>query len=273
MQDSTVRNCFTECDVTGGSNVGGICGGGYNSIIGNSYSTGPATGGIHSGGICGSFNYGTIRNCYAVGPVDYGICGYSEDCTFGGCFWDGYTCGTWSSYGGLGRTTQEMQMSATFTDAGWDFFYTWYMNGYPELSSCCYGDSFERWVAAEWVLVDQRGESDTPADDGIPNLLKYACGLSATSAYTPQDLMTMSIDPVTGVFSIEYLRSKSAEGVLLEPIWTPALTLPDGWTTDDITDEPLDPDQDPEFELWKASIPYGPSGFMRLRATPVDELP
>ncbi len=126
----------------------------------------------------------------------------------------------------------------TFTTVGWDFFNTWYMNGYPELIHSFNEDSFERWIATEWALVHQREQNDTPADDNIPNLIKYACGLSATTAYTTQDMMTMSRDPLTGLFSIKYMESKLTHDVMLQPIWCPTLDQP--WTTDNITINLLD---------------------------------
>jgi hypothetical protein len=36
-------------------------------------------------------------------------------------FWDIQTSGQAASAGGTGKTTAEMQMESTFTDAGWDF--------------------------------------------------------------------------------------------------------------------------------------------------------
>jgi len=37
------------------------------------------------------------------------------------CFWDTQTSGMDYSDGGTGKTTEEMQIESTFTDAGWDF--------------------------------------------------------------------------------------------------------------------------------------------------------
>ena len=55
------------------------------------------------------------------------------------CFWDTETSGTTTSNGGIGKTTAEMKVKSTFTDAGWSFPYIWDVDslvndGYPYLN-------------------------------------------------------------------------------------------------------------------------------------------
>jgi len=89
-------------------------------------------------------NSETIERCYSTGAVtatgDHGetagFCYYNGG-TISDCFWDTESSGESSSDGGTGKTTAEMKIESTFTDAGWDFTTPiWYIgaafnNGYP----------------------------------------------------------------------------------------------------------------------------------------------
>ena len=68
-----------------------------------------------------------------------GLCGRNAIGEISDCFWDmetsemtvGYNLyspspGTITNV--IGKTTQEMQTQSTFTDAGWDFDSTWWIN-------------------------------------------------------------------------------------------------------------------------------------------------
>ncbi len=48
---------------------------------------------------------------------------YSHTVDIISSFWDVETSGLSSSYGGIGKTTAEMQTASTFLGAGWDFVY------------------------------------------------------------------------------------------------------------------------------------------------------
>jgi len=132
-----------------------------------------------------------------------------------------------------------------------------YINGY--VSPVPYAD----WTVDENIPVNLRGYEDTPAEDSIPNLLKYACGLPAMIPATTADLMEIVENPEVNTFAIIYYRSKSAVDVILEPVWASILSGP--WLTTGITQEMLA--EDGELEQWKASILKGDQGFIRLRAT------
>jgi hypothetical protein len=126
--------------------------------------------------------------------------------------------------------------------------------------------SFLAWVTQEGIPAGQQGESDTPAGDSIPNLLKYACGLPAMQSYSTPDYMTIATNLPSGQFGIIYYQSKSARDIVLQPIWTYALNA--NWTALglDITKTGEDADR----EVWQAVLTGGDTGFMKLRVTPID---
>ncbi len=126
--------------------------------------------------------------------------------------------------------------------------------------------SFSDWLDAESVPLGQRGESDTPAGDDIANLLKYACGLSALQAASTADLLDIVAGAAPDVFTVRYYKSKSAVGVILQPIWASALN--GVWQSSGIATELVD--EDHFRQEWNASIPLDQAGFLRLRATPVE---
>ena len=86
---------------------------------------------------------GSIINSYSTGRIiklgsnAHGLVYLSSTATVTNSFWDKGTSGVTSSYngGGTGKTTANMKILATFTDAGWDFNNTWEMpeNDYPFL--------------------------------------------------------------------------------------------------------------------------------------------
>ncbi len=122
---------------------------------------------------------------------------------------------------------------------------------------------YDEWTVLEAIPVDRRAHGDTPAEDGISNLLKYACGLPAMLPCSSADLMDIVEESGTGLFTIRYFSSKNAVDVILEPIRTEAVTGP--WLATGITDQLIS--EAGEREQWHAFIPAGTRGFMRLRAT------
>lgn len=94
-----VNNCYGQVSVTGDDKLGGLIGGCYNSTVNDCYSTGVVSGDTDVGGLIGYNNGGTIT----------------------ACLWDVQTSLIFSSAGGTGKTTSEMQDESTFTDEGWDF--------------------------------------------------------------------------------------------------------------------------------------------------------
>jgi len=66
----TVRNLGVDCDITGGSFVGGVVGNTFGSVT-NCYSTGVIRGNYYVGGIAGYLNYNnsSVVNCYTTAEV------------------------------------------------------------------------------------------------------------------------------------------------------------------------------------------------------------
>ena len=127
--DSLISTCYSLCDVQRNSvyhmYFGGLVGINSQGSVTNSYAQGRVTGGSHTGGLVGK-NSSIIWNCYAVGSVSgttsVGALVGSNDDTVEHSFWDTETClPATGSAGGTGKTTAEMKMQSTFTDAGWDF--------------------------------------------------------------------------------------------------------------------------------------------------------
>jgi hypothetical protein len=128
----TVTACYSSANVSGILHVGGLVGENEGTIS-NCYSLGSVTGTYTytTGGLVG-FNWGslgsTITDCYSAGSVlgerdTGGLVGSNngDKDTVRDCFWDIQTSEQPTGAGGIGKTTSEMQIESTFTDAGWDF--------------------------------------------------------------------------------------------------------------------------------------------------------
>jgi hypothetical protein len=154
----TVSNSYSKGSITGNSLVGGLVGenGGLPpnpSNISDSYSMGSVTGITYVGGLVGYIFNGTVSNCYSTGNVtsdssyvgglvgyleeDYQLESYIPESAIGdiksegavilsegsivvNSFWDIETSGQYTSAGGTGKNTTEMQDIAIFSIAGWD---------------------------------------------------------------------------------------------------------------------------------------------------------
>ncbi len=123
----TMTKCFSTGKVSGGGKyVGGLVGDNEESAISDCYSTSGVSGNMYVGGLVGRNRRATINNCYSAGGVagnEYvgGLVGYHWQGEVTNSFWDLNTSGQLTSAGGTGKTTAQMQMKSTFTDAGWDF--------------------------------------------------------------------------------------------------------------------------------------------------------
>jgi hypothetical protein len=120
--------------------TGGLVGLSDQAIINDCYSHASVNGIDKVGGFMGYSNGATITNCYSVGPVDGdtnvgGFIGYKTGGTVTASFWDYETSGQFSSAGGLGKVTLEMQTRATFEAVGWDLTNIWWAEDgyYPQL--------------------------------------------------------------------------------------------------------------------------------------------
>jgi hypothetical protein len=142
ISDSSILYCYATGQVKGGVgsyDLGGLTG--YNlGSVSNCYATGDVEGNSNVGGLCGENDfyygpYGIISNCYATGAVTGddslgGLVGRNYRSIISNCFWDTQTSGMADGVGYndggtitnlQGKTTANMQIMSTFTDAGWDF--------------------------------------------------------------------------------------------------------------------------------------------------------
>ncbi len=145
------QSCFMGM-VTGSWWVGGLCGSNEDTII-QTYTIATVTGNMWVGGLVGG-NYDMISQSYAAGITipdsDVGgLCGWNDTGSISNCFWDVQVGSQYYSVGGTGKTTDEMKILSTFTDAGWDFTNTW---------AICEGTNYPRlqWQIpeADWVCPD-----------------------------------------------------------------------------------------------------------------------
>ena len=144
--EGTVLTSYAMGDTIGNRTVGGLVGENNNyGKIYNSYSNGTvvrATNLINTdiGGFVGFNDQGRITNSYSIGrvtyenesdPTDKGFAGNVNtggNYEMTGNFWDIETSGQDSTSGdATGKSTEEMKTESTFTDAGWDFKFTWFM--------------------------------------------------------------------------------------------------------------------------------------------------
>jgi hypothetical protein len=149
--NATINNCYVAGgSVSGDDAIGGLVGQvGFfgNTTINNCYTNVAVSGNDDVGGLAGWVFDGTISNCYSAGSVSGtgsvgGLIGDNQD-TIENSFWDTEASGQMSgvgagsSSGASGKTTEQMQMESTYTDAGWDFTTPiWKMcdcGGYPQL--------------------------------------------------------------------------------------------------------------------------------------------
>jgi len=147
LNRGTIANCYVQGgSVLGSNTVGGFVGSnGWPHLpmgrpyppadITNCYSTGSVSGSNHVGGLVGRQGYGSVT----------------------ASFWDIETSGLTTSDGGTGKTTAEMQVESTFTDAGWDFVDE-STNGTEDIWSICEGTNYPRLVwqipAGDFVCPD-----------------------------------------------------------------------------------------------------------------------
>ncbi len=124
--NGSISSSFSTGIVNGESYTGGLCGSNSSGDVSNCYATGDVIGFYSVGGLVGENNYANISYSYSIGAVSGnsvvgGFCGNNISATISSCFWDIETSGRTMSNGSIGKSTAEMQMVSTFTDAGWDF--------------------------------------------------------------------------------------------------------------------------------------------------------
>lgn len=137
INSDSISTSYSTGEVNAVWSIGGLVGGNYFGLVSNCYSAGTATGNLYVGGLVGT-NYGSIAASYSTAKVAGnddvgGLVGENRGASITASFWDIQTsdrtnmCGsgdpTWASGcdNAYGKTTAEMQMESTFTEAGWDF--------------------------------------------------------------------------------------------------------------------------------------------------------
>ena len=128
----TISGSYATGSVSGsGDDIGGLMGYSDGGAISASYATGNVSGnGDDIGGLVGRNKSGSITTSYAVGRVSAsgdtfyigGLVGYDEDGSITASYWDTQTSGQVGSYGGVGKTTAELQSPAGYAGiyAGWN---------------------------------------------------------------------------------------------------------------------------------------------------------
>ena len=127
-----VSFCCSNGEVNGDQYgyVGGLVGGNYGTVT-QCYSTSSVSGGLTVGGLVGD-NDGDLTHCYSTGAVSGVRCvggltgffiieGADNLGDVDGCFWDTRSSGRYTSDGGTGLVTSQMQDVQTYLDARWDF--------------------------------------------------------------------------------------------------------------------------------------------------------
>ncbi len=176
-ENATVVNCYAAGTVTGRNDVGGLVGRNIRpytwpvkpTLIYNCYAWTQTEGESEVGGLVGT-NAGCVSMCYAMGKVVGesevgGLVGHNHEGegTVTSSFWDTETSGQATSDGGMDKSTAEMQMGSTFTDAGWDFVAE-SVNGTDDIWAICEGVDYPH-LAWEFVIGDFDADADTDLAD------------------------------------------------------------------------------------------------------------
>ncbi len=171
--DSRIDQCFSGVNVNAGRRmqVGGLVGylrgRGHDTQLTNSYSHGTVTGtGYKQGNLLGDADASRVDKCYSSGNGK-ALIGFNwKSPVITNCYWDKDKGASSSSYGGIGKTTDQMMQQATFVD--WDFDEIWAINegqSYPYLQwdiSYILGGLFDALVADVIEFVQ---------DESIENIL------------------------------------------------------------------------------------------------------
>ena len=116
---ATITSSYATGNVSGNYDVGGLVG--IGNAITSSYATGSVSGNYNVGGLVGS--HAAIASSYATGLVSAtgdtfyigGLVGYDEGDGITASYWDTETTGQAGSYGGVGKTTAELQSPTGYT--------------------------------------------------------------------------------------------------------------------------------------------------------------
>ena len=117
---STFTNVFSTSSVDGQSTVGGLIGKATGTTVQNAYASGPVSGNV-AGGFAGQADSSAFQYTYSNGRVTgSSLGGYLAKGTGNNVvdsYWDLGSSGQASSIAGVGKTTEQMRSSSTFS--GW----------------------------------------------------------------------------------------------------------------------------------------------------------
>jgi len=173
LGNGNIATSYSSSTITGDGWVGGLAGVNDNTIT-NCYATGSIlvsgtklSPGVGGGLVGENLSVGKISNCYATGSVL--VSGTELSPGVGGglvgenggevmnSLWDTQASGQAKSDGGTGKTTSEMQMESTFTDAGWDFLDE-SENGTEGTWNICEGINYPR-LTWQFIVGDFNGDN------------------------------------------------------------------------------------------------------------------
>ena len=116
-----------------------------------------------------------------------------------------------------------------------------------------------------WALAipdsTKRGALDNPADDGVPNLLKYALGLAPTVRATPAQLPQLEAEGANALY--RFSRDKAATGIVATPQTSTTLEAA-SWSAATDGTKIFD---DGRTEVWEAPLAAASRRFARLAVT------
>ncbi len=239
-----VQKVSTGVEVSGESRVAGLVG--HNTgEIGQSYSFAHVECDYIASGLV-AWNTGLIENCYNYGTVtgaDYAAGLLSVN--YGGTLKNSYTLSDITGTNGcagvvstnlLGAVVQscmaegynfskeQMHNSSTYISRGWDFINEstngdadiWLMQEYPKLR--CFKTSYMGWISLQINDKYLRGYYDSPAGDGVSNMMKYIFDLPAKQYIRKSDIKSSTqIAIESNNFAVSYYKSHTAQDCEIYP--------------------------------------------------------
>ena len=186
-----ISNCYADVDVIGYSNVGGLAGAIiWNSILSNCYVSGSVSGNGNVGAIVGLSQTGIVENCFWLEDTPGSTDGIGND------------QGTSNNNSGL--TSDEMQNSDNFTDAGWDENIWDFSTGKPTLKPVPQPPSTD---ISENIIRLQIGANST---DSSAIFIDTGFSLGAMDFdYMSEDGCAAAIDEIDSI--LERINTKRAE--------------------------------------------------------------
>ncbi len=127
------------------------------------------------------------------------------------------------------------------------------------------------WTALPGTPAGRRGALDTPAGDGVSNLMKFALGvppMDAVGGHFPTAVVrTVAGQPQT--LGVLFAKNPGAQGIAMSLEVSPDLA---NWTVVPSVEETVaaNPDGTVLVRLWEASPPSAPRRFARLRVDVIE---